>query len=115
MNGSMLRHPSTSMNNLNGLQPSSSCVASFKSPEEYYQEVLDLKKQIKYLQNNETISKAKFEYYETEIAKKDQEILDLLDAKKAEEMRTLGDAKSDLNTVYYTAYVYYSFPFKKKI
>ena len=87
------------MNGLNQVAQAT-CTPSFKSPDEYYQEVLDLKKQIKYLQNNETMSKAKFEYYETEIARKDQEILDLLDAKKAEEMRTLGDAKSDLNTVY---------------
>ena len=39
-------------------------------------------KTIKLLKNNEVIAKAKFEYYENEMSKKEQEILDLLDVKK---------------------------------
>ncbi len=34
------------------------------------------------MKNNEIIVKAKFEYYENEMAKKEREILELLDLKK---------------------------------
>lgn len=50
------------------------------------------------LENNEMITKAKMEYYENELAKKEQEILNLLDVKKSDELRS-PDSKSDLETV----------------
>ena len=39
-------------------------------------------KSLKYLENNEVVYKAKLEYYENELAKKEQEIIKLLDSKK---------------------------------
>ena len=53
-----------------------------KSAEEYCREVLALKKSLKMYQNNELIYKAKFEYYENEMNKKEQEIMELLNVKK---------------------------------
>ena len=53
-----------------------------RTQEELGQEILSLKKAIKNYEHNELISRAKFEYYENEMAKKEQEILDLLDVKK---------------------------------
>ena len=44
---------------------------------------------MKLLKNNEIITKAKFEYYENEMVKKEQEILDLLDVKKVNFKRNL--------------------------
>jgi hypothetical protein len=44
------------------------------------------------------ITKAKMEYYENELSKKEQEILNLLDVKKNEDFRS-SDPKSDLETV----------------
>lgn len=55
-----------------------------KTQEEYYAEVLELKKTLKLVQKNETIAKSKLEYYENELNKKEQEILSLLDYKKEE-------------------------------
>lgn len=74
----------------------------YRSQEEYYQEVLDLKRTIKLLQNNEIITKAKFEYYENEMAKKEQEILDLLDVKKSDIVSTVDSTKFDSNSSIYS-------------
>ena len=64
---------------------SNACVAfKNKSQEEYYAEVLELKKTLKHMQNNETIAKAKLEYFENEMSRKEQEILALLDYKREE-------------------------------
>ena len=52
------------------------------------------------MQSNEVITKAKMEYYENEMTKKEQEILDLLDVKKAEELRLSAESKTDLAMVY---------------
>ena len=52
---------------------------------------------MKLFENHEIITKAKMEYYESELAKKEQEIINLLDVKK-DEFRT-SDSKSDLETV----------------
>lgn len=49
-------------------------------------------------ENNELITKAKMEYFENELARKEQEILNLLDVKKNEELRS-SDAKTDLDIV----------------
>jgi hypothetical protein len=54
---------------------------------------------LKIFEENEVVNRTKFEYYENELAKKEQEILDLLDVKKNEEIRLLADSKSDLATV----------------
>ncbi len=43
---------------------------------------MTLKKVIKEMQSTETINKAKLEYYASELAKKEQEVIDLLDVKK---------------------------------
>ena len=43
------------------------------------------------------ITKAKLEYFENELAKKEQEIINLLDVKK-DELR-VSDSKTDLETV----------------
>ncbi len=53
-----------------------------KSADEYCRELLTLKKSLKMYQNNELIYKAKFEYYENEMNKKEQEIMELLNVKK---------------------------------
>jgi len=66
-----------------------------KAPEEYYQEILDLKKTIKNMEKNETIYKAKFEYYDSELAKKNQELLDLLDLKTDEMLKNGNSVQSD--------------------
>jgi hypothetical protein len=54
---------------------------------------------LKHFQSNEVITNAKLEYYENEMSKKEQEILDLLDVKKAEELRLSAESKSDLASV----------------
>lgn len=51
------------------------------------------------MENNQVISRTKLDYYENELAKKEQEIIDLLDVKKTEEIRFNSDSKSDLATV----------------
>ena len=71
----------------------------YKTQEEYHREILELKKILKHLQSNEVIAKTKMEYYENELAKKEQEILDLLDVKKAEELRLSAESKTDLASV----------------
>jgi hypothetical protein len=63
-------------------QSSRQIAPKYKTQEEYYEEVLQLKKILKHLQSNETVNKTKMEYYENELAKKEQEIIDLLDVKK---------------------------------
>ena len=54
---------------------------------------------MKIFEENEIVNRTKFEYYENELGKKEQEILDLLDVKKNEELRFLAESKSDLATV----------------
>ncbi|RNA12117.1 IQ domain-containing E-like isoform X6, partial [Brachionus plicatilis] len=74
----------------------------YKDPEEYYKEILELKRTLKVYEENEVISRTKFEYYENELAKKEQEIMDLLDIKKTEQLRLLSDSKADLATLIYS-------------
>ena len=64
----------------------------YKTQDEYYEEVMSLKKKLKSLEKNETIMKAKMEYYESELGKKYQEIEELLDSKSGEKFASL---KSD--------------------
>jgi hypothetical protein len=56
------------------------------------------------------ITKAKMEYYENELSKKELEILNLLDVKKNEDFR-LSDPKSDLDTVRNKIYKYIIFKY----
>lgn len=86
----------TNSHQLNQMVPN-----KYKSQEEYYQEVLELKRTIKALKNSEFITKAKFEYYEGEMTKKESEILDLLDAKKSDVI-SIAESKSDLSALCYT-------------
>ena len=69
-------------NSHQGKNKSATTLPKYKTLEEYYQETLDLKRSLKVFENNELIYKAKFEYYENEMNKKEQEILELLDVKK---------------------------------
>ena len=64
----------------------------YKTQEEYYDEVMMLKKKLKHLEKNETITKAKLDYYENELTKKYQEIEVLLDSKSGDKFASL---KSD--------------------
>jgi hypothetical protein len=59
-------------------------VAAFKhkTQEEYYAEVITLKKALGAHQSAEAIAKAKLEYLATELAKKEQEVLGLLDVRR---------------------------------
>ncbi|CAF0925240.1 unnamed protein product [Brachionus calyciflorus] len=79
--------------------PHKQIASRYKDPEEYYQEILELKKALKILEENEIVNRTKFEYYENELTKKEQEILNLLDVKKTEEFRLLSDSKADLATL----------------
>lgn len=54
---------------------------------------------MKHLQNNEVITKAKLEYYDNELARKEQEILNLLDFKKEEGANSVRDTKNDYETI----------------
>ncbi len=53
-----------------------------KTQEEYYAEVMTLKKALGAHQSAEAIAKAKLEYLATELAKKEQEVLGLLDVRR---------------------------------
>lgn len=71
----------------------------YKSPEEYYEEVMSLKKRVKAMEKNETIQKAKIDYYENEIVKKNQEIEELLNPKIGDDNKTLN-VKSDQRQIF---------------
>ena len=75
---------SQTCHNLNSTALDAQCKPqpAFRSVEEYCSENLSLKKKLLIMQNHETIMKAKMDYYEKELAKKDQEIMDILDVKK---------------------------------
>lgn len=75
---------------------SSAAAFKYKTQEEYYAEILEQKKLVKHLQNNEVISKAKLEYYDNELARKEQEILNLLDFKKDEASTSVRDESINL-------------------
>lgn len=65
-------------------QISSSSLTSnfvYKTQDEYYQEILDLKKIINNLERNEQLTKAKLDYYENELSKKNLELENLIDNK----------------------------------
>jgi hypothetical protein len=70
---------------------------TYKTQEEYYQEVLELKKALKQLQQNELVMKSKLEYYENELAKKEQELIALYDNKNL--VQTINNSKSDPTAV----------------
>lgn len=69
----------------------------YKTQEEYYQEVLELKKGLKHFQQNELVMKSKLEYYENELAKKEQELISLYDNKNL--VQTINNSKSDPTAV----------------
>ena len=83
-------------NNSNDLKSSRSVTGKpfYKTQEEYYEEVMGLKKKLKHFEKNETIMKAKLDYYENELTKKYQEIEVLLDSKTSGEK--ISSLKSDL-------------------
>lgn len=56
----------------------------YKTQEEYYDEIIILKKKLKSIEKNEAVTKAKLDYYENELTKKYQEIEALLDSKSGE-------------------------------
>jgi hypothetical protein len=56
----------------------------YKTQEEYYDEIIILKKKLKNIEKNEAVTKAKLDYYENELTKKYQEIEALLDSKSGE-------------------------------
>ncbi len=58
---------------------------AYKSQEEYYEEVMGLKRKLKNMEENETILKAKLEHYETELNK------------KVHEFEAMFNSQSDIN------------------
>ncbi|XP_064631558.1 IQ domain-containing protein E-like isoform X2 [Lineus longissimus] len=73
---------------------------AYKSQEEYYDEILDLKKHIVTVNNENTHMKSKLRRVEEDNAKKDKEIEQLLNPSKSEDLRrTLGDRKPDSGAV----------------
>ncbi|KAL8593279.1 hypothetical protein ACOMHN_009932 [Nucella lapillus] len=76
---------------------------AYKSPEEYYDEVLELRKQIAALNHDSATMKTKVRRLEEDNMKKEKEIESLLDPGKSEEIRrTLGDRKPDSGAVIYS-------------
>ncbi|XP_074647702.1 uncharacterized protein LOC141903482 isoform X2 [Tubulanus polymorphus] len=87
-------------NTANGKVPSGSGKPAYKTPEEYYDDILDLKKQVVSINNDNTTMKSKIRRLEEDNAKKEKEIEQLLDPSKSEEMRrTLADKRPDTGTV----------------
>ncbi|KAK3090919.1 hypothetical protein FSP39_015721 [Pinctada imbricata] len=73
---------------------------AYKSPEEYYDQVLELKKQIKSMTQEISSLRAKVRRTEEDNIKKEKEIGGLLDPTKNEEMRrALGDKNPDSGAV----------------
>ncbi|KAK2178216.1 hypothetical protein NP493_553g02008 [Ridgeia piscesae] len=75
-------------------------VPVYKEPEEYYDEILALKKQMMLIGSENSTLKSKLQRLEDENMKKAKEIEQLLDPSKGEELRkTLGDRKPDAATM----------------
>ena len=73
---------------------------AYKSPEEYYDEVIALKKQIQDLNSTNSTLKLKIRRLEEDNLKKEKEIDQLLDPSKSDEMRrTLSEKRPDSSTV----------------
>ncbi len=73
---------------------------AYKSPEEYYDEILDLKKQIAAMNTESSTMKSRLRRLEEDNLKKEKEIEQLLDPSKSDDMRrTLTDRKPDSSTV----------------
>lgn len=73
---------------------------AYKTPEEYYDEVLALKKQIHAINSDNSTLKSKVRRIEEDNIKKEREIEHLLDPSKSDEMRrTLADKRPDTGTV----------------
>ncbi|XP_013391541.1 IQ domain-containing protein E-like [Lingula anatina] len=73
---------------------------AYKTPEEYYDEILELRKQIAAISSENSTQKARVRRLEEDNLKKEREIETLLDPSKSEEMRrTLGDRKPDTGAV----------------
>ncbi|XP_046379018.1 IQ domain-containing protein E-like isoform X1 [Haliotis rufescens] len=73
---------------------------AYKSPEEYYDDILDLKKHISSLSQDNSTMKAKVRRLEEDNIKKEKEIDGLLHPEKNEELRrTMGDRKPDTGAV----------------
>ncbi|XP_060071720.1 IQ domain-containing protein E-like [Ylistrum balloti] len=69
---------------------------AYRTPEEYYEQILELKKQIQNLTQDNGTLKAKARRAEEDNIKKEKEIDGLLNPTKSEEMRrTLGDKRPD--------------------
>lgn len=76
---------------------------AYKTPEEYYDEILSLKKQIKIITEENSVYKSKMRRLEEENAKKEREIDQLLNPNKNDDIRrTLGDRKPDSAAVIYS-------------
>ncbi|XP_076443397.1 uncharacterized protein LOC143281951 isoform X2 [Babylonia areolata] len=73
---------------------------AYKTPEEYYDEVLELRKQISAMNHDSATMKTKIRRLEEDNLKKEKEIESLLNPGKSEEIRrTLGDRKPDSGAV----------------
>ncbi|ESO82030.1 hypothetical protein LOTGIDRAFT_170441 [Lottia gigantea] len=73
---------------------------AYKTPEEYYDEVLELRKQISNLGHDNSTMKAKVRRLEEDKIKKDKEMESLLNPSKSDDIRrTLGDRKPDSGAV----------------
>ncbi|XP_012939651.1 IQ domain-containing protein E [Aplysia californica] len=73
---------------------------NYKSPEEYYDEILGLRKQIAALNHDSATSKTKIRRLEEDNTKKEKEIEGLLNpGKNGELRRTLGDRQADSSAV----------------
>ena len=71
----------------------------YKTEEDYYKEILELKKSLKLMHGNEVINNTKLKYFEHELVKKEKEIMHLLDFQKEEGIKSFPDSKSDLEAV----------------
>ncbi|KAK3580706.1 hypothetical protein CHS0354_005710 [Potamilus streckersoni] len=79
---------------------SSSGTPAYKSQEEYYDQVLELKKYIANLNQESATMKAKIRRLEEDNQKKEKEMAALLDPQKSEELRrTLADKRPDSGAV----------------
>ncbi|KAK7507952.1 hypothetical protein BaRGS_00000917 [Batillaria attramentaria] len=73
---------------------------AYKTPEEYYDEVLELRKQISAMNQDSATMKTKIRRLEEDNLKKEKEIESLLHPEKSEEIRrALGDRKPDSGAV----------------
>ncbi|KAK7112123.1 IQ domain-containing protein E-like isoform X2 [Littorina saxatilis] len=73
---------------------------AYKTPEEYYDEVLELRKQISAMNHDSSTMKTKIRRLEEDNLKKEKEMESLLNPGKSEEIRrTIGDRKPDSGAV----------------